>query len=87
MDKNVTTIFLSIALTVSFTQFVSIKEPGPGIDLWTIFLYFIFRKVSYYAFDLRFADLSENVYKEETKIARMFNFFFGLSTLFLFIGT
>lgn len=85
MDKNVTTIFLSIALSLSFTQFASIHDANSY--QWLIFCYFIFRKVSYYAFDLRFADISEDVFKAETKMARMFNFFFGISTLFLFIVT
>ena len=85
MDKNVTTIFLSIALTISFTQLATTNNPE--YYQWFLFFYFIFRKVGYYAFDVRFADLTETIFKEETKTERMFNFFFGISTLFLFIVT
>jgi hypothetical protein len=83
MDKNVTTIFLSMALTIAFTRLVG--STNPTIGMWAIFLYFVFRKISYYVCDIRFSELSANIFKQETTTERMFNLFLGVSTLFMFI--
>lgn len=83
MDSNVTTIFLSMALTIAFTQLVKLQSPG--WEIWVIFFYFAFRKISYYVADVRFNELSLKIFRQETVTERMFNLFFGVSTLFLFI--
>lgn len=85
MDSNVTTIFLSMALTIAFTQLVS-AQPAP-LSVWILFFYFCFRKCSYYASDVRFNQLSTKIFKKENISERFLHFTFGISTLFLFVVT
>ena len=72
-----------MALTIAFTRLVEIQSPG--WEIWVIFFYFAFRKISYYVADVRFNELSLEIFRQETVTERMFNLFFGVITLFLFI--
>lgn len=83
MDRNVFTIFLSMSLTVAFTRIVAVETPTWG--MWGVFLYFVFRKISYYVADARFADISGSLFRAETVTERMFHLLLGVASLFLFI--
>jgi len=83
MDKNVTTIFLSKALTIAFTRLAG--SVSPILPVWFVFSYFVLRKINYFISDVRFADLSKDLFKSGTMTERMFSMILGVATLFLFI--
>lgn len=71
-----------MALTIAFTRLVSLEATS---TMWAIYIYFGFRKITYYITDIRFSDLCDDVFIEDSTLTRMFNLFLGVLTLFMFI--
>lgn len=83
MDKNVHTVFLSMALTLGLTRMAG--EAPHQWPVWLIFAYFILRKTSYFPTDIRFTALAPQLFKPGSLVERMLDLLFGIFTLFLFL--